>query len=95
MHNNFTVGDKVVCVDDDFSKCWMNPNIVFPSLPKKGVVYVVKELAVALNGEAGIKIIGCESFCKDGMFYPRRFRLLTEMKQDSEVAIKPTHWRAV
>jgi hypothetical protein len=74
-------GDKVVCIDDDFAKCWDDPRKWFNVLPKCGVVYVVESIGFAKNGEQGIRLIGIRTPDNLAVWYPWRFRLLSEMKE--------------
>lgn len=77
-----------MCVDDDWSKCWRDPRTVFTALPKRGVVYVVRDVRHALNGELGITLVGITNFQsvndKWAVFYPHRFRRLDEMRAESK-----------
>jgi len=78
-------GDKVICVDDDFSKSWADPRDYFNHIPVKGRVYVIKEWGVAKNGEPGVRLLGVVSRNGDAVFYPWRFRLLTELQEESRL----------
>jgi hypothetical protein len=86
MNTSFQPSDKVICVDDDWSKCWANPLDHFPKLPIAGQTYAVKEMGVANNGETMVLLVGLESFNKQGGFYPRRFRLLSEVKKEAHAS---------
>jgi hypothetical protein len=39
----FKVGDKVVCIDDNFDKTKPNFEKIFPNLPIKDLVYTIRE----------------------------------------------------
>lgn len=87
---SFHVGQKVVCVDDDFSNCGRLPL----NLPRKGGIYtlrdpfsadgwtwwrlveVVNAPANPLNGQYGVQEPG---------FVPRRFRPIVERKTDISI----------
>lgn len=75
---NFSIGQKVVCVDDSPSKAHG-----YVCLVRKGSVYVVKEcIAASMPGfcRDGVKLIG------DPQDYPYavdRFRALEELKQEA------------
>lgn len=75
-----TPGDKVICVDDEWGKCWTNPREWFSALPQKGRIYVVSACKLARNGEPMIQLVGISSPPPGGGFYPHRFRLFSEMK---------------
>jgi hypothetical protein len=82
------VGQKVVCIDDNFPKA---VTLFYKSLPKKGQVYVIRDVVLGVNwkGEAGevcIYLIGLNNprsktppFPERG-FNSERFRPLEEMK---------------
>jgi len=82
------IGDKVVCVDDDWSKCWDDPHSYFSTLPQAGRTYVVKTIGLANNGERQIGLVGIEARnIGRGIagFYPHRFRLLSEIRSDKAI----------
>lgn len=73
-------GDKVVCVDDNWSTCPFHPAGFFSDVPVAGRVYVVSSVGKSLNGEPGLKLVGIRSLTPHCVFRITRFRLLSEMK---------------
>ena len=85
------VGQKVVCVDDKFA-----PGIArfYTALPKKDVVYVIRNVCVGVNlqgepGEVCLYLIGLNNprstvppFPERG-FNSERFRPLEELKMET------------
>lgn len=78
-------GDKVVCVNDVFRPVGERPN--FTELPKKGRVYVIREVGVDDYDEAGVWLVGIYGdFHPSGREYgfsANRFRLLDELRAES------------
>lgn len=72
-----TNGDKVVCVDDDWSKCWTDPARFFSSLPKSGLVYVIECWDVAKNGERMVQLVGIASPPPGAGLLPVAFQTLS------------------
>lgn len=82
------VGQKVVCVDDKFPLAVAK---LYKSLPKQGVVYVVRNVVLGVNwkaqpGEVCLYLIGLNNprsskppFPERG-FNSERFRLLEEVQ---------------
>lgn len=81
------ISDKVICVDDNWNKCFMDARTVFNTLPIKGRIYVIREVAAAKNGEIGIKLVGITSDEDKAVFYSSRFRKLDELKNRETVII--------
>jgi hypothetical protein len=90
------VGQKVVCVDDNFPKAVV---LLYKSLPKKGVIYVIRDVVLGVNwksepGEVCLYLIGLNNPLSKTPPYPERgfnaerFRPLEEMK--SKVEAKET-----
>lgn len=73
-------GDKVVCVDDNWSTCPYHPAEVFSAIPVAGRVYVVSSVGESFNGTPGLKLVGIHSLTPHCVFRISRFRLLSEMK---------------
>ncbi len=85
-------GDKVVCVDDDFSSSWADPRDHMDRVPRKGEVFVIRCHARARNGETGIVLIGCNALTSGVViFYPERFRLLSELKSKANQKQERNH----
>ena len=78
------IGDKIVCVDDNWNICWKNPHPCFTSLPVKGKTYIISNINNAKNGEIQIQLVGIQGIKDDPCFYPWRFRLLEEIKQQNK-----------
>ena len=86
-----TVGSKVVCVDDKFP---LGIEKFYTSLPKAGVVYVIREMSVGISlqgeeGEVCVLLVGLNNprsnkppFPERG-FKAERFRPLDELKEKS------------
>lgn len=56
MECKFEVGQKVVCIDDDWTH-WMLPSSVEINLPVKGNIYTITEVGPAsLVGGVGIRL---------------------------------------
>lgn len=82
------VGSKVVCIDDSFDPAVLE---FYTALPKKGTVYVVREMRIGVNpqndpGEICIYVIGLNNprstvspFPERG-FRQERFRDLDEVQ---------------
>ncbi len=86
------VGQKVVCVDDNFPKAVI---LLYKSLPKKGQIYVIRDVVLGVNwksepGEVCLYLIGLNNPKSTTPPYPERgfnaerFRPLEEMKQKRE-----------
>jgi hypothetical protein len=75
----FKVGDKVVCIDDNFDKTRPNFEKIFPNLPIKNVVYTIREyeepaikLVEIVNPVTIINIDGV-LIEDEGAFHEKRF----------------------
>lgn len=73
----FRVGMKVVCVDD--SDSWRGPTSV-----RKGIIYTIRALRMAPDGECGVELIEVKSRAPFG-FFQDRFRPIVERKTDISV----------
>ena len=85
------VSDKVVCIDDDWTKCHDDPKKYFSDLPVRGQMYVVESVSTANNGEVQINLVGIKAR-NIGLgiagFYPHRFRILLQRKAINDRAHK-------
>ena len=90
--SDWYVGQKVVCVNDDFSRCHKKTLITF-IFPKKGAVYTVREV-VARDYRIGLRlneIINQEGYfvrvCRlcELAFIAVRFRPVVEINADISV----------
>lgn len=93
MKCTFQVGQKVVCVDDDFSNygdrlgILLSRGVHFPAI---GQVFTVRELDVSFQGEPFIRLVEITnpvmSFKGNGIseiaFHADRFRAVTTRKTD-------------
>lgn len=75
----FKVGDKVVCIDDNFDKTKPNFEKIFPRLPVKDVVYTIREyqepsikLVEIVNPKSIINLDGI-LIEDEGAFHEKRF----------------------
>jgi hypothetical protein len=92
---NFSVGDKVVCVDDKFP-----PDIskLYDALPVKDSTYVVRDIRLGINltleGDVSVLLIGLVNPKADSKanlergFRADRFRPLKELRNE-KTASKP------
>jgi hypothetical protein len=77
-------GDKVVCVDDNWAKSPRDPKPHCRTLPVAGRVYVIRRWVTCRNGEPALQLIGCDPTSGPFVgFYPWRFRLLSETKNQT------------
>lgn len=74
-------GDKVVCVDDNWSTSPCHPAEAFSDVPVRGRVYVVSGVGESARGIPGLKLVGIYGMTPYHVFRITRFRLLSEMKQ--------------
>ena len=93
--SNFSIGDKVVCVDDKFP-----PDIskLYDALPVKDSTYVVRDIRLGINltmeGDVSVLLIGLvnpKADSKAGLergFRADRFRPLEELRNEQK-ASKP------
>src|SRR5580692_10467727 len=75
------IGDKVVCTD-----AGANPDFPeYQSPLRANTVYVVLSVGIAPDGQTGISIIGLDAPKEfyGNLFNIRRFRLLSEMKNEA------------
>jgi hypothetical protein len=87
--SNFSIGDKVVCVDDKFP-----PDIskLYDALPVKDTTYVVRDIRLGINltleGDVSVLLIGLvnpKADSKAGLergFRADRFRPLEELRNE-------------
>lgn len=85
---SFRIGDKVVCVDDDFSMFQQFSNRV-SEWPRRGVVYIVRETEdmpafLIWPAELGIRLLGIIGLPHpftgtEQAFRASRFRLVSEV----------------
>ncbi len=87
--SNFSIGDKVVCVDDKFP-----PDIskLYDALPVKDSTYVVRDIRLGINltleGDVSVLLIGLvnpKADSKAGLergFRADRFRPLEELRSE-------------
>src|SRR5271167_3011410 len=87
--SNFSIGDKVVCVDDKFP-----PDIskLYTALPVKDTTYVVRDIRLGINltmeGDVSVLLIGLvnpKADSKSGLergFRADRFRPLQELREE-------------
>ena len=92
---NFSIGDKVVCVDDKFP-----PDIskLYTALPVKDSTYVVRDIRLGINltmeGDVSVLLIGLVNPKADSKanlergFRADRFRPLEELRNEKK-ASKP------
>lgn len=78
---NNIIGEKVVCID-------AGPNPMFPHYKCpliQGQVYVVSSFGIAPQGSGGYRLVGIipPPDFDHQLFAVRRFRLLSEMKQEA------------
>jgi hypothetical protein len=90
--SNFSIGDKVVCVDDKFP-----PDIskLYDALPVKDTTYVVRDIRLGINltleGDVSVLLIGLvnpKADSKAGLergFRADRFRPLDELLNQQKV----------
>lgn len=84
----FRVGQKVVCVDDNFDKRAKN---YFTALPVRGEIYVVRGTLLFPDAHLGIALVGFPgertAFNEFGehMFFAKRFRPVVERKTDISI----------
>jgi hypothetical protein len=90
--SNFSIGDKVVCVDDKFP-----PDIskLYDALPVKDTTYVVRDIRLGINltleGDVSVLLIGLvnpKADSKAGLergFRADRFRPLDELRNQQKV----------
>lgn len=78
------IGDKVVCVDDQWS-------LYFPyeyqgELPKKNKLYVIDKF-ILIENDIGIQLIGSKAFAlnKEVGFSITHFRKLEDVKNENEL----------
>ena len=91
----FTLGEKVVCVDDKFPDSILE---IYQQLPVKDIVYVIRDVRAGVNAdvllmdmhrkhEPSLLVIGLYNQCnKKGIemgFSTARFRSLEELKQSN------------
>ncbi len=80
---SFYIGQKVVCVDDRIPK---NRREYHSAMPKKGCVYVVREVVIIRN-KTGLNLIGIQSATHPSgspfSFKAWRFRPLDDMKEEA------------
>ena len=88
---NFSIGDKVVCVDDKFP-----PDIskLYTALPVKDVTYVVRDIRLGINltmeGDVSVLLIGLLNPKADSKanlergFRADRFRPLEELRSEKK-----------
>lgn len=84
-------GDKVICVDDNWSRSHSHPAPYFTEIPVAGRVYVVRGFSTAPNGMTCVLLLGITGghYTKNGQeagFFEDRFRLLEEMKARRSLA---------
>ncbi len=94
--SNFSIGDKVVCVDDKFP-----PDIskLYTALPVKDSTYVVRDIRLGINltleGDVSVLLIGLvnpKADSKAGLergFRADRFRPLEELRNEQAETSKP------
>jgi hypothetical protein len=91
------VGQKVVCVDDQFP---LEVTKYYTALPIAGVTYVIREVSVGVNwkaepGEVCLHLVGLVNPCSDTPPYPERgfnaerFRPLDEIPPATEGWAEP------
>lgn len=85
----FKISDKVVCVDDAFE---VSQSLTYSSLPRKGVVYVIKGFCAAYPFERGDEpaawLVGIRAVIYKGdeiPFRASRFRLLSEVQEENRL----------
>ena len=90
---NFSIGDKVVCVDDKFP-----PDIskLYDALPVKDSTYVVRDVRLGINltleGDVSVLLIGLVNPKADSKanlergFRADRFRPLEEMRNEKKAS---------
>jgi hypothetical protein len=88
--SNFSIGDKVVCVDDKFP-----PDIskLYDALPVKDVTYVVRDIRLGINltmeGDVSVLLVGLVNPKADSKanlergFRADRFRPLEELRNEN------------
>jgi len=92
------IGQKVVCVNDQFP---LGIEKFYTALPKAGVTYVIREVSLGVNfigevGEVAITLIGLTNPCSDAPPYPERgfnaerFRPLEDdrIRQEKETEVE-------
>ena len=89
--SNFSIGDKVVCVDDKFP-----PDIskLYDALPVKDTTYVVRDIRLGINltmeGDVSVLLIGLVNPKADSKanlergFRADRFRPLEELRNEKK-----------
>lgn len=90
---SFEVGKKVVCIDGNFDITDPEFRLVFQQLPKKGVVYTIREwdspsvkLEEVLNSEVPMNMGGIVITEEPG-FNERRFKPLQDIANEMSTAI--------
>ena len=78
------INDRVVCVDDDFSKCHADPKKYWKNLPIKGQIYVINNVITTKSGEVGLQLVGIYSFSGRTTLRPQRFRLFQSQNVDAD-----------
>lgn len=85
----FQVGQRVICIDDDFHQRF--PEDVGTIFPVKGQIYTVRSVELTRYGPAItlVEIINVDQLYEDGFgelnFLPRRFRPVVERKTDISI----------
>lgn len=90
------IGDKVICINDSFP---LGIEKIYDSLPKKNVIYVVREVSLGVNfkgeaGEVAICLIGLDNPRSTTPPHPERgfnserFRPLDHLNETEESEIK-------